>query len=110
MGVAPDDGDTGRPMSDSGQDLDEEDQAVLEDDAAPIDKLREVLARQILKIAIADPNAQLKLDAFKATERYATKGPAKADSVATPMANFQARVRRSEEMNGGEPTASDTRE
>ena len=74
-----------------------------------IEQLREVLARQILELAIKADNEQYKLDAYKATEVRGRTGKAAADPVATPMANFHARVKAAE-MNGdnGEPPETDS--
>ncbi len=78
-----------------------------------IDELRDQLAEQILKLAIASDNPQYKVDAFKATERYGKTAAAKAVETPSPggMAVFAARVRRAEQgVNGdaGEPDESAT--
>ena len=78
-----------------------------------IDELRDQLAEQILKLAIASDNPQYKVDAFKATERYGKSQAAKPVETAAPggMAVFAARVKRAEQglANGdaGEPSPSD---
>jgi hypothetical protein len=77
-----------------------------------IDDLRDKLAKQILEIAIETDNPQLKVDIFKATERYGKTAAAKAVETPSPggMAVFAARVKRAEQGNGedaGEPTTPD---
>lgn len=79
-----------------------------------IDDLRDQLAKQILQIAIESDNPQLKVDAFKATERYGKSQAAKAVETPSPggMAVFAARVKRAEQQgaNGedaGEPLTPD---
>lgn len=79
-----------------------------DEDQKTIDQLREALARQILGIALLEDNAQYKLDAFRATERYGSSKRA-ADPVATPMTDFANRVKRAEKANGsGKPAERNT--
>lgn len=80
-----------------------------DEDKRTIDELREILAKQVLLIAIDDENAQLKIDALKATEPKGrgARTPAAANAV-SPMSLFHARVKQAEEGNGdGEPAETD---
>lgn len=62
-----------------------------------IDELREALARQILELALEDPNAQFKLDSYKATARPASdRGKVAESSPADGMAIFRDRVKKAE--------------
>lgn len=75
-----------------------------------IENLRERLARQILEGALKDGNLQMKVDAFKALERYGmSKKPTTEEAPTSPMAGFAARVKRAEEgaTTNGESSASD---
>ena len=82
---------------------------------ATVDQLREVLAKQILELAIADSNPQLKIDVYKATTTRASKPPATVSvPAATSMMSFQRRVAAATEQgntNGADkPPSSDTRD
>lgn len=74
-----------------------------------IENLRERLARQILEGALNDKNLQMKVDAFKALEKWGiSKKPTADEAPASPMAGFAARVKRAEEgahTNGESPTS-----
>lgn len=94
----------------SGQDEDEDTPPKLSEllpEDTTIDQLREILARQILKMAIDDDNAQYKLDAFKATEPKGRGTPRTITTAASPMAMFHERVRRAEGNGDGESTETD---
>ena len=77
-------------------------------DELSIEELRDILAKQILKIAIEDDeNPQLKIDVYKATAERGTKTRAKETAtVADGMAIFQQRVRQAT-SDGGEPVTPD---
>lgn len=65
-----------------------------------IEELREALARQILELALDDPNAQFKLDSYKATARPPDRRPSEAVTN-DAMSVFQARVRKAAEARDG---------
>ena len=65
-----------------------------------IEELREILAKQILELAIEDENVQLKLDAYKATQERGTRKVAEKVAATDGMAIFQARVAKA--TNGPE--------
>lgn len=66
-----------------------------------IEELREELARQILELALADSNAQFKLDSFKATAKPPDRKPTAEIPANDAMSIFQARVRRAAEAKDG---------
>ena len=61
-----------------------------------IDQLREELARQILDLALEDPNLQLKLDAYKATQKPPERGKQVETSVPDMMSIMRERVRQAD--------------
>jgi hypothetical protein len=67
----------------------------MTDDEKTIEEMRERLAHQILEIALESDNPQLKLDAFKATEKSVKIAAAKPanDPSAGGMAVFQRRMK-----------------
>jgi restriction endonuclease Mrr len=78
--------------------------------AESIDDLREQLARQILEAALKSDNAQFKVDAFKALEKYGMKGgkPAENPAGAGAMASFHERVKRAEMGIDGDGESPET--
>jgi hypothetical protein len=60
-----------------------------------IEELREILAKQILELAIDDENPQFKLDAYRATaERGTKRGTEKLTAPTDGMTIFQERVKQ----------------
>lgn len=81
-----------------------------EDKTQTIEQLREILAKQILELAIDSDNPQYKVDAYKATATSGRVARAEAaPAAAGGMSMFQARIRAAEAgKNGAEqPTETD---